>query len=113
MSDTPNISLVLADLEKEIAKPEPFVVVLSKNKRVTFKDPFGFKVSERADILALYDRTQRGEADDLDLLKKIMTSADYEKYVAEDLPMRTHAALVERVMAHFQGNLGDAGKGDA
>ena len=113
MSDTPNISLVLADLEKEIAKPEPFVVVLSKNKRVTFKDPFGFKVSERAEILDLYDKTQRGEADDLDLLKKIMSSADYEKYVAEDLPMRTHAALVERVMAHFQGNLGDAGKGDA
>ena len=113
MSDTPNISLVLADLEKEIAKPEPFVVVLSKNKRVTFKDPFGFKVSERAEILDLYDKTQRGEADDLDLLKKIMSSADYEKYVAEDLPMRTHAALVERVMAHFEGNLGDAGKGDA
>lgn len=111
MSDTPKVDLVLADLEKEIAKPEPFTVVLSKNKRITFKDPFGFKLSERAEILGMYEAAQRGESDDLDFLAKIMTKTDFDKYVAEDLPARTHEALVARVMTHFQGGLGDAGKG--
>ena len=113
MTDSPKIDLVLSDLEKEIAKPEPFTVVLSKNKRITFLDPFGFKMSERSEILSMYERTQRGEADDLDLLEKIMTKTDFKAYVAEDLPIRTHEALTKRVMAHFQGSLGDAGKGNA
>lgn len=113
MTDTPSINLVLSDLEKEIRKPEPFTVVLSKNKRITFKDPFGFKLSERTRIMDMYDATQRGEADDLDLLKEILSSADFDKYVTEDLPIRTHEALTKRVMAHFQGSLGDAGKGNA
>lgn len=113
MADTPKIDLVLSDLEREIAKPEPFTVVLSKNKRITFKDPFGFKVSERVEIMDMYEATRRGEADDLDFLKRILSTADYDKYMAEDLPIRTHEALVQRVMAHFQGNLGDSGEGSA
>lgn len=113
MSDTPKIDLVLADLEKEIRKPEPFTVVLSKNKRITFLDLYGFKLSERDAIFGLYEQSQRGEADDLDLLKKILSTADYDKYVAEDLPIRTHQALVQRVMAHFEGSLGDQGNAPA
>ena len=113
MTDSPKIDLVLSDLERELIKPGPFTVVLSKNKRITFKDPFGFRVSERAEILDLHEKTQRGEADDMDLLAKILSPADFEKYKAEDLPIRTHEALVTRVMAHFQGTLGDAGNGNA
>ena len=113
MTDSPKIDLVLSDLEKEIRKPEAFTVVLSKNKRITFKDPFGFKLSERTEIMDMYEATQRGEADDLDLLGKILSPADFKKYVDEDLPIRNHEALTKRVMAHFQGSLGDAGKGDA
>lgn len=113
MTDSPKIDLVLSDLEREIAKPEPFTVVLSKNKRITFKDPFGFKISERAEIVELYEASKRGDSDDIEFLKKIMSPADHEKYVAEDLPIRTHEALIERVMAHFQGALGDSGNGTA
>lgn len=112
MSDTPHIDLVLSDLEKEVAKPEPFVVVLSKNKRVTFKDPFGFRVSERKNVLDLFEKAQRGEADDMDFFKKIMSPEDYKAYVAEDLPLRTHGALSQRVMAHFEGSLGKPGEGN-
>ena len=113
MSDTPKVDLVLSDLEKEIAKPEPFTLVLSKNKRVTFMDPFGFRLSERNEVLDLYERSRRGEADDLDFLKRILSESDFEKYVAEDLPVRTHEAVVARVMAHFEGPRGTVGEGNA
>jgi hypothetical protein len=113
MSDKPKIDLILADLENEVRKPEPFVVVLNSGKRITFKDPYDFKVSERKEILNLFEAGKRGEVDDLELLKKILSPDDYEKYVDADLPIRTHGALVERVMAHFQGGLGNAGEGSA
>lgn len=113
MSDTPKVDLVLSDLEKEILKPEPFVLVLSKNRRVTFKDPFGFRLSERNEVLDLYERAQRGEANDLDFLKRILSPEDFKKYEAEDLPIRTHEALVTRVMAHFEGPRGTVGEGNA
>ena len=112
-SDKPKIDLILSDLENEIVKPEPFVVVLRDGKRITFKDPFDFKVSEKDEILGIYEAAQRGEVDDLDLLKKILSGDDYAKYIAADLPIRTHGALVERVMTHFKGNLGDAGNVNA
>jgi hypothetical protein len=112
-SDKPKIDLILSDLEAEILKPEPFVVVLRDGKRITFKDPFDFKVSEKDEILSLYEAARRGDADDLDLLKKIMSPEDYQKYIDADLPLRTHGALVDRVMTHFKGGLGDAGNGSA
>ena len=40
-----------------------------------------------------------------------MTPADQESYLAEDLPLRLHSALVQRIMAHFQPPRGDEGKG--
>ena len=112
-SDKPKIDLILSDLENEILKPEPFVVVLRDGKRITFKDPYDFKISERDEILSIYEAARDGQADDLDLLKKIMSPEDYQKYVDADLPIRTHGALVERVMSHFKGGLGDAGEGSA
>lgn len=112
-NDKPKIDLILSDLENEILKPEPFVVVLRDGKRITFKDPFDFKVSEKDEILGIYEAAQRGEVDDMDLLKKILSEDDYKKYTDADLPIRTHGALVERVMTHFKGSLGDAGNGSA
>lgn len=112
-SDKPKIDLILSDLENEIMKPEPFVLALRDGKRITFKDPFDFKVSEKDEILGIYEAARRGEADDLDLLKKIMSPDDYQKYIDADLPIRTHGALVERVMDHFKGGLGDAGNESA
>lgn len=112
-NDKPKIDLILSDLEAEILKPEPFVVVLNGGKRITFKDPYDFKISERDEILGIYEAARRGDADDLDLLKRIMSPEDYQKYLDADLPLRTHGALVERVMGHFKGGLGDAGEGRA
>jgi len=109
MADTPKIDLVLSDLEKEIVKPEPFTVVLSKNRRITFKDPYGFRMSERKEIFGMYEAAQRGEADDMDILKRLLSEGDYKKLEDEDLPIRTHNVLVQRVMAHFEGSLGSQG----
>lgn len=109
MTDSPKFDLVLSDLEKEIVKPEPFTVVLSKNRRITFKDPYGFRMSERKEILGMYEAVQRGESDDMDFLKRILSEGDFKKLEEEDLPIRTHEAMVTRVMAHFQGTLGNPG----
>ena len=111
--DKPKIDLILSDLESEIRRPEPFVVVLKDGKRITFKDPYDFKISERDEILGIYQAARAGEADDLDLLKKILSAEDYKRYIDADLPIRTHAALVERVMTHFKGAMGTAGEGSA
>ena len=112
-TDKPKIDLILSDLENEIIKPEPFVVVLHGGKRITFKDPFDFKVSEKDEILGIYEAARRGDADDLDLLKRILSPEDYQKYIDADLNLRTHGALVERVMTHFQGALGKPGEDSA
>lgn len=113
MSDTPKINLVLSDLEAEASSPEPFIVMLGRNKRVTFKDPYDFKISEREEILGLYERAQRGEADDMDVLKKLLSPADFVKYEEADLKIRLHERLVRKVMAHFEGGMGDAGNAPA
>lgn len=109
MSDTPNVDLVLTDLEKEVVRPEDFVVVLSKNKRITFKDLYGFKVSERHEFRELMER--RDEVDDIDLLKRCLSPEDLKKYVDEDVNIRIHQALMQKVMAHYQQGLGTPGEG--
>lgn len=113
MTDTVKIDLTLAELMREVKVPEPYTFVLSKNKRVNFKDPFSFKLSEKEEILGIYYAMRRGEADEMDFLKRIMTDDDVEAYIAEDLSMRHHAALVDHIMAHFQPPRGDAGKDNA
>lgn len=111
MTDTVKIDLTLADLQREVGKVETFQLALAGSKKVTFKDPFGFKISERNRILDLYYAAQRGEADDIEFLQSIMSPADHKTYVAADLTMREHQALVAHVMAHFQPPRGDEGKG--
>jgi len=74
--DKPKIDLILADLESEVAKPEPFVVVLNGGKRISFKDPYDFKVSERNEILDVYEAARRGEAGYLDPPKKVLTAEE-------------------------------------
>lgn len=113
MSDTVKIDLTLADLSREVGTPEPFQFALAGSKRIAFQDPFGFKLSERKEILDIYEKTQRGEADDLDFLSRIMSPADEKAYLAADLPIRVHSALVARIMEHFQPPRGDEGKGRA
>lgn len=111
--DKPKIDLVLSDLEKEIVLPEEYVVVLAGNKRITFNDPWNFRIKERNELFDLYDRAKRGEADDMEFLKRILSDADFKKLEDANLKARLHEAMVERVMAHFGGTLGDQGKGNA
>lgn len=108
MSDKPNIDLVISDLEKEIQTPAPFTVALPGGSRVTFKDPFDFKMSERHKVLEEYQAVQQGQGDDYEFLKKVMTKTDFEKYEKADLNVRTHNAVMSAFMRHYQGSLGES-----
>lgn len=107
MSDKPEIDLVLADLEKEIEEPKPFTVVIKGGKRITFKDPFDFTLDERKRVMDLYQGMEKGTVDDLEFLAEIMTKTDLETYKKSNPKIRTHNTLMQRVMAHFQGRLGE------
>lgn len=108
MTDKPQVDLVLADLEKEIEEPKPFTVVIKGGKRVTFKDPFDFTLEERQRVMDLYQGMQNGTVDDLEFLAEIMTKTDLETYKKSNPKIRTHNTLMQRVMAHFQGALGES-----
>jgi hypothetical protein len=108
MSDKPKVDLVLADLEKEIQEPEPYTVVIKGGKRITFKDPFDFTLDEREHIMNLLQGMERGTVDDLEFLAEIMTKTDLEAYKKSNPKIRTHNTLMQRVMRHFQGALGES-----
>lgn len=108
MSDKPNIDLVISDLEKEIQTPAPFTVALPGGSRVTFKDPFDFKMSERHKVLEDYQAVRNGHGDDYDFLQKVMSKEDFKKYEKADLDVRVHNAVMRAYMAHFEGSLGES-----
>lgn len=100
---TPHLSL--AQIEAEAQPLEPFGLALRNSKVVHVKDPFSFKLSERAEVMAQYERAKRGEIDDLDLLQQLMSEKDYVAYVEADLPIRAHARFVQAAMAYFEQSL--------
>lgn len=108
MSDKPQIDLVLTDLEKEIQEPQPYTVALPGGKRITFKDPFDFSLDERQRVMDLFQGMERGTVDDFEFLSEIMTKTDLEAYKKTNPKIRTHNTLMQRVMAHFRGALGES-----
>lgn len=108
MTDKPKIDLVLADLEKEIQEPEPFTVALPGGKRITFNDPFDFNLDERKRVQELMVGVEQGTVDDLDFLAEIMSEEDLKTYEDSNPKIRVHNTLMQRVMAYFQGALGES-----
>ncbi|MCZ9884153.1 hypothetical protein [Arthrobacter sp. B2a2-09] len=109
-NDKPNINLTIAELEAEVAKPEPFVLALKGGKRVTFPDLYDMPAAEAEDFFAKFEGTGRT---DFALLEEWLSKPDYEAYVAARLPLRVHAALIERVMNYYQQTVGKPGEGAA
>lgn len=108
--DKPNINLTLASLEAEIAKPEPFVVALSGSKRITFPDLYDMPAEE---ALEFFKDSETAGRNDFVFLEKWLSKADFEAYKAARVPLRTHAALIERVMDYYQQTVGTPGEGNA
>ncbi|UKA59157.1 hypothetical protein [Arthrobacter sp. FW306-2-2C-D06B] len=109
-NDKPNISLTLAALEAEVAKPEPFVLALKGGKRITFPDLYDMPAVEAKEF---FDQFEGADRTDFSLLEQWLSKPDYEAYVEARLPLRVHAALVERVMAYYQQTVGTPGEGAA
>lgn len=107
-NDKPNINLTLTSLEAEVSKPEPFVLALKGGKRVTFPDIFDMPADE-AD--AFLDDIRSGG--DFRFLEKWLSEADFEAYKAAKIPLRVHMAVVQRVMAYYEGTIGKPGEGNA
>ncbi|MFM9430064.1 hypothetical protein [Arthrobacter sp. MP_2.3] len=110
VTDKPNINLTLAALEAEVAKPEPFVLALRGGKRITFPDLYDMPADEAAEYFK--DLESSGQ-NDFTFLEKWLSKADFEAYKAAKIPLRVHAALVERVMDYYQQTVGTPGEGIA
>ncbi|MFS0718866.1 hypothetical protein ABC337_05035 [Arthrobacter sp. 1P04PC] len=109
-ADKPTVHLSLAALEAEVAKPEPFVLALKSGKRITFPDLYDMPAVEAK---AFFDQFEGADRTDFKLLEEWLTKADYEAYVAAKLPLRVHAALIERVMNYYQQTVGTPGEDTA
>lgn len=107
MADKPSINLSLSALEAEVNKPEPFVFALSGSKRITFPDLFDMPAE---DAEAFFDELQSSGQNDFHFLEKWLTKDDFETYKAAKLPLRVHAALVNKVMGYYQATLDTMGK---
>lgn len=106
-NDKPSINLSLASLEAEIAKPEPFILALKGGKRITFPDLFDISIDESDEFLS--DLQKNGQ-NDLGFLEKWLSPTDFEAYKAAKVPLRVHAALIQRVLAYYQQTVGTPGE---
>lgn len=109
-NDKPTIHLSLSALEAEVAKPEAFVLALSGGKRITFPDLYDMPADEAGQFFK--DLEASGQ-NDFDFLEKWLSAKDFEAYKAEKIPLRLHAALIERVMNYYQQTVGKPGEGPA
>jgi len=109
-NDKPNINLSLAALEAEISKPEPFILALSGGKRIKFPDLFDMPADESEEFFR--DLSEPGKSD-FEFLAKWLSKADFEAYKAAKVPLRTHKALIERVVGYYQQTVGTSGEGPA
>jgi hypothetical protein len=107
--DKPNVMLTLANLEAEVAKPEPFVLALKSGKRITFPDIFDMPAEDAEAFLA----SMEGAKNDFSALEKWLSSEDFAKYKEAKLTLRVHKALIERVTAYYEQTVGTPGEDSA
>lgn len=111
MSDTPmKPTAILADLEREAASPEPYVLSLPDSSRITFPDLYDIPAEEGEAFMK--EMEESGE-NDYEFLKKWLSPEDYEKYVGLKLKLRTHALLMNDVLSYYRASLGRRGEGNA
>lgn len=110
-NDKPSVNLTLASLEAEIAAPEPFILALRGGKRITFPDLYGMPVDEAEEFFK--DFNPNSGKNDLNLLEKWLSAADFEAYKAAKIPLRVHGALLERVTNYYQQTVGKPGEDSA
>ncbi|MFP3579982.1 hypothetical protein SB659_10415 [Arthrobacter sp. SIMBA_036] len=109
-TDKPTIHLSLSALEAEVAKPEAFVLALSGGKRITFPDLFDMPADEASQFFKDLEETGQN---DFEFLEKWLSEKDFAAYKAEKIPMRVHAALIQRVMDYYEQTVGKPGEGRA
>lgn len=107
--DKPNVTLTLATLESEVAKPEPFTIAFKNGKRVTFPDIFDMPAEEAEAFLA----SMEGAKNDFSALEKWLSKDDFAKYKEAKLSLRVHKALIERVTAYYEQTVGTPGEDPA
>ena len=104
MTDKPKVHASLTDLESE-GKPEPFVYLTSKNKRVTFPDLFEMDWEEAEKFL--FDMENKPNSE---VLKEWLSAKDLAALKESKLSLRQMNILLHKVMAHYQGIVGGQGE---
>lgn len=107
-TDKPKTHLSFNDIDREIDAPEPFVYTTKASKRVTFPDIFAMEADEAEQMMA-----EMESMPDSKFLAKWLGEEDLAKLAADKLSLRHRAMLMQRVMAYYEGTLGDQGEGTA
>lgn len=110
MAVKPSINVTLSSLAAEVVTPEPFVVALSGSKRITFPDLFNKPAEEAADFFR--DLEELGQ-NEFGYLEKWLSPEDFATYKAEKVPLRVHAALMQKVVGYYESTMGTPGEGSA
>ena len=106
--DKPKINLNLTDLDTEV-KPEPYVVMTRQNKRVTFPDIFDMPDEQGEEFLLDFSN----DTPDSIVLKKWLSTEDYEALREHGLTLRQRSSMIHQVMEYYQGTFGDEGEENA
>lgn len=107
VADKPKVHATLADLETE-GRPEAFVFATKAGKRVTFPDPFEMDWEEGEKFL---EDLQKRSA--VATLTAWLSEKDYATLRTEKLSVRKLGILLEMVLHHYQGVVGDSGEDSA
>lgn len=104
INDKPTIHASTSKLDQQ-GLPEPFVFVTGSGHRITFPDPLDMDFEQAEEFLEDLNGKKNSE-----ILPKWIGADDYEALKAERLSLRKLRTLLDMVVVHYQGALGDAGE---
>ena len=108
-ADKPTVQFSLANLRKEVVKPDPFRISLSGSKVITFPDLNAME-SEESD--ALLSRIEKKESS-WEVLNDWLSPKDAEALRAEKLSRAELKHVMDAASAYYRGVYGDQGNGGA
>lgn len=107
INDSPTVHASAAKLDQQ-GTPEAFVYMTKAGHRITWPDPLDMDFEDAEEFLDDLNGKRNSE-----VLPKWIGDDDYAALKADHLSLKKLRALLDMVVSHYQGVLGDEGEGDA